>query len=248
MEGKRIICDTNVWYSTNFFKVKDKGLNLIGTYNSLWEITHGLKIINNFEETIKTYSNFLSFESNLLKCDPWTYLYGQQNDTYINFRSPDFDDMICFLKEMVNGNKIEKLDEFESIVKNKNLKLATLVSDFKKMKSVIKYQKKSYGSYKIENENLIKAYVNGIVNTNLDQKLTFNTGDWSKLELFIESFNFFIYEFAKGARGLTNNDLPDILNLIYVGPHDKYLTFERKGIKRIIKEAGCGHYLMEIEN
>lgn len=82
----------------------------------------------------------------------------------------------------------------------------------------------------------------------LTQVVNSTTLDWSKLELFLRTFDEWLFQLSvHPTMKLKSNDFHDIMMLAYVEPNSLYWTSDKVKTKRFIKSAGCGHYLYDHE-
>ena len=92
---------------------------------------------------------------------------------------------------------------------------------------------------------MVKSLMNHYTNKN-DYKIKWDKFDWTRVELFmiVTEIYFKKLETTKGMK-MKSNDMVDWLNLLYVSPDDKYLTFDDRWRNFILNDPRVKHYFYQ---
>lgn len=247
---KRIITDTNIWYSIT----KKEILEIIQNY----EIVIPIIVLSELYTSPNIYISQVTH--NELKKAVNTILENINSIHFIEF------DPFEFLLKNISPNISPRLssqwylDEFKyllqldyNLVKEKHPKRAGIsdLTQFVNEKS-IGYKKivdKDKNRFKnLDTRKYTESYILKLANDNLE---TINNTfpkiqalDFSKNELLINTFDDLLREVSKSGKKIKDNDWIDIFNLTYVSQDDLYWTKEKSKIKHI-ENVKLEHYLYQ---
>lgn len=253
-----VICDTNVWYSLaqgKFEKLDE--VQLIPTLLSLAELAtseamaYELKL---YQDVLKTV-----YEKGgpILPTNPFDFVlhnhdpnYPLNNDIVKNILT-DFTEVLR--RDIPQEAELDE-ETKEKIIKSCQERRGATgeFADFgtDKLGEIRKNINKEVGKkehLKIDpseiNKEMMKAVLNEHVK-DLDYEIDFEEFDWNKIELFmtVTEIYFKKLEITKGMK-MHPNDAVDWLNMLYVTPDDKYLTFEKSWRGYIENNDRIKHYL-----
>ena len=250
-----LICDTNIWYDLEEKpeSVKNMG-ELTLTPLVIKEIANSPKLINKIDTVRKACENIFKFGNEIIIKTPLEYLLNLDNQefeekTQSEILSNEFE-MMCRLK---NGAKISigKEDELKEKVVDIRSQISTGTANVQKMLDNVRLNKTNIKKTSVENTlELTKEVIKKVfIETPTDGKYKLSDNfDWSKVELFLYTFDAYINRLETNSNmKIKNNDWIDLFNLLYVTPNDKYLTDDR-GIKESIRVAKMEKYLEENAN
>lgn len=247
---KKIITDTNIWYSVTQEQV-DK---ISKTYRFVLPITV-LSELYTSPNTHKSPESLLTLKKAIRMV-----LYNARFVDFIYF------DPFEFLLKDVKADLTPRLsvawylNEFEYLIKFDFDKLKTAhpvrfdisgLSNYLNKQSII-YKKRvdadKIGFKKLDTRKFTENYILKLANDNLQ---SFNSSfpivpnlDYVKYELLINTFDDLLREISKSGKKIRNNDWIDIFNLAYVNNDDLYWTNE-KSIVKSIQDVGLNHYLFQ---
>ncbi len=254
---KNIVCDTNIWYDLSSGRVQQpdkEKYHLIATHINIDElaITPNLlidyKLVQN--TIISIFKNYqLAKYPNAIE-----YLIQLNKVEYDNslFLS-NYNEILTFTENIANDcidpSKIHELEKY--IVKRKeDLSQVANYLNIKKnkmnrsLKTIIR--KNFISKEKYWKKNTIKETQKCIMDYVFyasSKKYTLgNDFDWSRVELFLHTVDYFIKDIVMTGRNINANDFYDFSNLVYVSPNDLYWTNEKYWI-RVITDAGMSKYL-----
>ncbi len=256
--AEKIICDTNVWYGIELgiFKPSHE-LSLIPTSLSLFEIAStdktakDPKLVQGAIRAINTYGK------QIIPINPYDFVIHNHDSEYYGDASLTYkilDEFSKFLNlEMPGDFKVD-----ENIQKNINLtskssREASKIFANSANEELPKIRKKiiettgKKAHLKIDNSEGIKEMLKSFFNDYLKDKkyaIDYDKFNWTDIELFLAvTENFFKHlETTKGMK-IDENDPIDWLNMLYVRPGDKYLTFEKSWKRYILEDKRIAHYL-----
>ncbi len=89
----------------------------------------------------------------------------------------------------------------------------------------------------IDNSSDIKGAYESIVANTLNLNTLEQTINWSKFEFLLNATNLFFKELELSKMKFKQNDVIDLLNLVYVTNERKYCTCDKKGVYKVIKQS-----------
>ncbi len=245
MNKTKIVCDTNIWYgfaNRSYDSSRTKGQNLIATYVSIAELAQTPNMTENPELFIKTLSALKKNYKGIIKSNPYEYLIEaffydfKPDQSMANRILNGFD---AFMTIDTNSIPIEVLNKTRIDIKN--------VMDLRKSISepintglitIRQYIKKNGGKKRRKKARTIsswKRFVSDIVLSysreflDKEYKIDINHPNWHFFEFLILTFEEYFLKLEISGNGkFDNNDWGDLLNLVYVQPHDQYWTEENK--------------------
>ncbi len=249
---KRIITDTNVWYSITQEQIDEISksyritvpitvLSELYTSPNMFKSEQTLDVLKQTVKTILYNARFVEF----IKYDPFEYMLKD------------------ILPELTPRLSVAYyLNEFEIL---KNLTINDLREmhperfDISGLTNYINEQSVSYKERVDNNKQFFKKldttdftvkFILKLVNDNM-QNLNSSYPEIKTLgdnyRLLIASLNDLLREISRSTQKLKDNDWIDIFNLTYVGKDDLYWTFE-KSKKRLIATVGLEHHLFNNGN
>lgn len=257
-----VICDTNVWYSLakgEFEKPED--IFLTPTSFSLAELATSEVMahdVNLYQNTIK-----MVYEKGgaILPSNPFDFILSNHDSKYsvdeISIKGilEDFSKLMVLdipegsvLDEELKGNILESSQQ--------SRKYSEEFADFgteklgviRKNINVGEGKKAHLGIDSTEiNREMIKSVLNDYVK-DMDYTIDFVGFDWSRIELFMTvTDNFFKKLETTRDMKVHRNDAIDWMNMLYVTPDDKYLTFEKSWMSYIKEDERICDYLYEVK-
>lgn len=257
----KVICDTNVWYG--FCQGRTTVLNenqiLIPTSLTLVELAisevlaHDIKL---FQCTIKA---IYDRGGPIIPEDPIDYVLSQQ-DPKFKPQERGIKDILHFFSQILSldfskNNRLDDKLKHDIIENSKNKRQARL--DFadlvnSKINEIRKNINISIGKeqhLQIDTTDLIKSMTISIFNKHVQEtgyNIDWENFDWKKIELFTKVTERFFkkIETTKDMK-ISPNDAVDWMNLLYVEPTHKYLTFEEAWRNYIKEDERIRHYLYD---
>lgn len=245
MNKTKVVCDVNIWYgfaegTIDIHKVRNQ--NLIATFVNLVELAQTPRMTSNPRLFIKTLLALKNNNSAVIKANPYEYLiqaffhdfkpdYSLANKILIGFDTfmtitPD-----SIPIQVLNETRIE----IDRVIAVKN-SISELMN--KGLIAVRQYIKKNGGKRQRKKVNTIfiwKRLISDIVLSyskeilDNEYKIDILHPSWHNFELLLLTFEeYFLRLEISGNRKFDINDWPDLINLVYVQPFDKYWTCENK--------------------
>lgn len=255
-----IICDTNVWYDMSSGKFnKPEKFDLIPTSYSLEEIARSQAMVEEpkfYQDTIRMiYDNC----GPIIQENPFDYILQYQFGDYKSLKSNISVVLVNFGKlmerEIKSDTKIDtetKQKVIEECRKQRGVAqdLADignndLISLRKRINTGIGKKKHLKIDTSEINREMLKSMLNHYASKQ-DYVINWDKFDWSRIELFmiVTEIYFKKLEVTKGMK-IKANDMVDWLNLLYVSPDDKYLTFDNRWRNYILNNKRISHYLFQ---
>lgn len=243
-----IICDTNIWYSIGNGYIKEeefKDTALAMHWLSVGELSATNKNITNPDFLRNALISVVKENRKLYHYPPLNhiaYLIDEKNTCETNMQSA----IASLILQLNNPLKLFEEDS-NSIAKKKyhEIKLGS-INKINENSLNLKMGIKNKSKFMITDNSLaVREFIANEVN-NFFGKIIFdiNTFDWKKLELYEGSMKILSKMLISGQTKLTENDLVDIFQLIYVQPGNLFWTRDNK-LKKTIKIACLDHYLFE---
>lgn len=250
---KKIITDTNIWYSITQEQVDE--------ISKTFKLTLPITVLS---ELYTSPNMHKSSESLLvLKKAVRMVLYNARFVDLIHFDPFEFilSDVKTDLKPTLSVAWY--LNEFEFLIKLDYDKLKSThpkrfdisgLSNYVNKQS-IEYKKRvdadKISFKKLDTRKFTENYILKLANDNL-QSLNSSFPiipnlDYEKYELLINTFDDLLREISKSGKKIRNNDWIDMFNLAYVNNGDLYWTNEKSIIKSI-QNVGLNHYLFQPVN
>lgn len=254
-----IICDTNVWFGFNQDKPTevDSTEVLTPTILTLNELATSNVIVHDPKMFQKTIKAIYDHGGPIIQYDPIDYV--------LNRLDPDYPLQDRGIKELLNRfSKLlsveidySKIDD--EVLKNDILEKCKIGressnafaeyanSHIEKIRKNINTGIGKKKHLEIDARDIIKEMVQSIFNDHV-KKLNYNIDwenfDWNQIELFMRITETFFkkVETTKGMK-IKPNDAVDWLNILYVNPQNKYLTFEGSWRRYIEMDEKIKHYL-----
>lgn len=255
--GPLVVCDTMIWYGTRSEDFPED-VKFASTWLSVIEIFSTNNILTNTGiasrawEKLKEFSdlNLLSPSQHFHKYVNGFISYSAFNDIEQKKGTLERFDLKIISLERNRLNQFEK-DRFFGEVKDIR---ESQIEAYKNWAETIKSFRKSYPVTNIK-KSFLKSdegvqlhwefVTRPLVCMLLGERIKFRLiEDISAFELFLNVFNQYLIDLDLGKLTLSENDIFDVFNMIYVRKQDKYWTKERKWIK-YIEKIGLGNYIYE---
>lgn len=255
-----IICDTNVWYEMSSGKfVKPNNFDLIPTSYSLEEIATSQAMVEEpkfYQDTIRMiYHNC----GPIIPENPFDYILKHQFGDYKTKKSNISVVLVNFgelmKREIKKDAKIDAETKQKVIEEcNKQRGVAQDLADIGNNDLISLRKRINTGIGKkthleIDTTGINREMFMSMLNhyaSKQDYLINWDKFDWSRIELFmiVTEVYFKKLETTKGMK-IKGNDMVDWLNLLYVSPDDKYLTFDERWRNFILNDKRIGHYLFQ---
>lgn len=254
----RVICDTNVWYNIatgNF--IPPTNVMLVPTQFSLYELVTTEQIATNPELVQKTIKAVNDYGRDIIPVNPFDFVLFHQSSRFSDWNTEFTINILKSFNEMLNADlsRVAELsDELMTKIRTESKKSRMDSKDFVDygndlLTGVRKNVKKTVGrkAHLLENrdeemKSLIVGFLNAYLNSR-HEKIEFDHMNWSYLDLFlVVTENFFKKLETTDNMKIHPNDTTDWLNMLYVQPGDKYLTFEKSWKNYIINDDRIKHY------
>jgi hypothetical protein len=243
-----IICDTNIWYNIGNGLIReedilDKPLSM--HWLSLGELVSTNKSFTNPELLRNAALSAIKGNRKLYHYPPLNhiaYLFDQSNVFEANMQLG-----LAALILQLNNPAQSAEREINYDAKKKNIEIKKDLVEKTNANSInLKKKIKNKKQYmNADNIDAVRKFIVDEVN-NYFKKELFDTKlfDWKKLELYEGAMKMLSKMLVVGQTKLTQNDLVDIFQLVYVQPGNLFWTRDKK-LKEIIKMASLEHYLYE---
>jgi hypothetical protein len=245
------ICDTNIWYDLQNCPdaQKDSGYLML-TPLVAKEISNSPKLVNKFEMSQQACKNIFKYGNDIILETPLEYLLKLDNQIFVDtiayqILSNEFE----VLSRISDGGKIkeEKKIVLQQHIEKIRENLTTGTSDVQDILNQVRITIDDRRNHRKQNtiettkELIKKVFIETPTNNQFKVSDHFN---WSKIELFLYTFDMYIKELeVNTTMKIKDNDWIDIFNMLYVSPKDKYFTKDGTWL-RIIKLAKMEKYLM----
>jgi hypothetical protein len=258
---QNVVCDTNVWYWIAMEKYeKPENTILSPTSLSLYELASSEIMASN----LKFYQDVLLAlnrnSSGIIVPNPFDYVLYNNDHRYPLPKSNIEEILKVFSKilskEISDDIKLSEEDKSKIIENCRKVRRGTEeFAEFgtEQLINVRKNINKGIGKkehLKLDatdiNKEMMKSFLNDyLTSNNIEYTIDFENFDWSKIDFFMTvTGNYFKkLETTKGMK-VHANDGVDWLNMLYVRPNDKYLTFETSWRKLILGDEKTKHLLL----
>jgi len=255
----RVICDTNVWYAIaegEFFP--PIGIELVSTEFSLYELVSTEVAVHDPILLQKAIRAVHKYSSALIPVDPFYYLLTNSSERFFEWGSELTTNMVKTFNEMLNMDfsKTEKIpdDIAFKVIQESQERRDVRVKYAHYLNSILPEKRKMINRDIGKNEylktdqieevkNLVFQWTTNYLKTKNDS-IEIEEINWKSIEFFLnvtENFHKKL-DTTKGMK-FTPNDATDWLNLLYVEPGMKYLTFDKKWRKTILEDPITKDYL-----
>jgi hypothetical protein len=241
----KIICDTHIWYGIEAGNIIiDDGKELVASFLNLTELVTTGKIEYDYDRIQRISKRMIQSKNIALNpLHPFAHIH------FLFYKIlEEKNELVKSFENLGNGLKIteegkERILEFAKgivLLKEKASKTVNSAAAKAKLKSKsLKHIREQDLTPAIRQQTV--KQVNDHFKRPVIELSTFN---WKKLELFIETYKTWTIKLATGEYKAEVNDWIDLYQLVYVQPGNLYWTKESKW-KKIIIDAGVGHYLFE---
>lgn len=253
-----VICDTNVWYNiANGIYVKPTEVTLIATSLTLAELASSETMASSlhlFQSVLNTVHdnsgpivpvNPLDFV--LMKHDPDYPADHESTKKVLNEFSKV---MSADIPPKTELSAPEKAKLIESCKENRKGSVEFAEFGTNALIQIRKNINKGVGKkehLKVDTKEVIREMMKSILQEHakkVDYTINFDSFDWGNLEFFLTvTENYFKKLETTRDMKIKPNDAVDWLNMLYVTPVDKYLTFEKSWRKLIESDERTSKYL-----
>ncbi|MBN2614132.1 MAG: hypothetical protein JXR71_00430 [Bacteroidales bacterium] len=254
MTRNKVVCDLNVWYEFAKGTINPNLLShqyLVATFVNITELAQAPNMIKN----PRLFGNVLFAikrnYSSVIKANPWEYLI----QAFFNDFQPD----ISVANKILSGFDAYMDTSPNSIpinvIEETRVEINKVISEKKSISEPINNAlipvrqniKETGGKKQRHKRTTITSWKRFLSDTALiyskefldkEYKIELDHPSWRHFELLILTFEeYFLRLEISNNRKFHMNDWPDLINLVYVQPSDKYWTFENKW-NTLFRETG----------
>lgn len=259
---KRIICDTNIWYKLGkgefTFEVINE-LDLNCTLLSLYELILTEKLRFDFITVSNACKAILCHSKGLILYSPISHLYNLSNPMSSEFES---NQIMKVIEYIANADSLDS--EYQSVLeKQLKFKTKTIQNYFVNYISNKLYESKTqiFQNQLIQNKfkqlnktknikdaktSYLKEIIIGEIKSNYPKVKDefFDIHFWQEIDFYIKSRLKYLdlLKFNSTKMNIEENDVVDMLNLVYVNENCLYWTEDKKWLN-IFREAKLQEYL-----
>lgn len=255
----KVICDTNVWYEIASGKfLPPSNIELLATEFSVYELVSSEVAVHDVLLLQKAIKSIYDYSSGIISVDPFYYFLRNSLDRFDLDESVLSKNMKRTFNEMLNmdfsQNPIIPNDIANQVIKKSREQREIRVQYAEDLNSILPEKRKKI-NLEIGKEVYLKndqsEIIRGLVfkwtsnylktkNDTVDQ----NQLNWENIDLFLRvTENFHKKLDTTKEMKFKPNDVTDWLNLLYVEPGMKYLTFEKKWKTLILEDPKTKDYL-----
>lgn len=241
-----VVCDTNIWYGNKTLLTGANGTRYIGTFINVFELAQTQRWKAK-QGAVRSAAVALLRDSVELRMDnPFARIAGLSGLFFEDADDYSAEDRIQFLRQIVLGASFTSggLDLLVAKTKDRRDVLVALTKEMNTLIQTMRDMRtKRQVSSKRVDLDVIKILLALRFSQWAHQAVNPESIRWTEIELFLHSLHQFIFgRLAKHTAA--QNDVCDLLNLLYVKPGEKYWTLE-KYWNEVIAEAGMSHYLFQ---
>lgn len=253
-----VICDTNVWYNiSNGIYEKPSGVTFIATSLTLAELASSETMASSLYLYQSVLKSVHGNSGPIIPVNPFDFVLSNHDPEYPVDHLGTKKILEEFSKimsaDIPSGTELNESDKSKLIENCKNQRQATV--DFaeygtEELIQVRKNINRGVGKkehVKIDAKEINCEMMKSILNDHakkVDYYINFDSFNWTNIEFFmVVTENYFKkLETTKGMK-IQPNDAVDWLNMLYVTPVDKYLTFEISWKKLIECDERTSKYM-----
>jgi|AntAceMinimDraft_15_1070371.scaffolds.fasta_scaffold36595_1 hypothetical protein len=235
-----IICDTNIWYDIANNKINLdilKQVRLIGTSVNITEISSSPNIVNDIDLTVRTIKAFRKNHDFILINNPMEHLISVFHQDYEPNSKVEDDLLKGFelllnidIKEIPQHGFDEAKRRLAKINEGKQKLVDLINTGLPEVRERIKRGIRKKNHRKIDFTKTWKKFISDAVHLyskeycNKEYIIDIEDENWSKLELFINTWENYFKELDVSKTKIKPNDWADLFNLVYVQPEFYYWT------------------------
>jgi hypothetical protein len=255
----KVICDTNVWYEIASGKfIPPTNIELIATKFSVYEFVTTEVAVHDVLLIQKAIKSIFDYGSGMISVDPFYYFLRNSLERFEVDESVLSKNMKRTFNEMLNmdfsKNPIIPSDIAKEVINESRERREIRVQYAKDLNSILPEKRKKINLeigkkeyLRNDQSNIIKELVYEWTSNYLKTKNDSAEKDqlyWGSIELFLRvTENFYKKLETTKDMKFKPNDVTDWLNLLYVEPGMKYLTFEKKWRDFILVDPKTKDYL-----
>ncbi len=218
------------------------------TFVNIYELCRSDNIVHKTEYSREAMRLLFHFSQNAIYEPPFLYLAKLKDPSNFQFDpQQEIGEWLSFSEKFANGVDIDedKKKEFTQYLSAKRDGIVRGTAFFNeeadKIKGSIKSKKKHWAK---DTYGDTAAFINLVVQATTEGKYDLVGLDMKKAELLLKTLDHFFKTVELSKMKIHPNDWMDFAILAYVQQGDLFWTQEKRW-KRLIREAGCGHYLYE---
>ncbi len=255
----KVICDTNVWYKIASGKfVPPPKIELVATEFSVYEFVSTEVAIHDVQLLQKAIKSIFDVGSGMISVDPFYYFLRNSLDRF------DFDESVLSKNMKRTFNDLLRMDFSKNPVIPRDISIQVIRESREQRENRVQYaesmnsilpEKRKRINLKIGKEEYLKGdqselvkdlvykWTTNYLKTNNDA-VEFDQLNWGSIELFLRATeNFYKKLDTTKEMKFKPNDVTDWLNLLYVEPGMKYLTFDNRWKNLILEDPKTKDYL-----
>tara|TARA_R110002020_G_scaffold214594_6_gene421655 strand:+ start:683 stop:1459 length:777 start_codon:yes stop_codon:yes gene_type:complete len=257
----KVICDTNVWYEIASGKfVPPLEVELIATEFSVYEFVSTEVAVHDVLLLQKAVKSFFRFASGIISVDPFYHFLSNslgRFDTEESLLSKNMNRTLNeFLAMDFSKKPIIPQDTAQNVIKESQEQREIRVQYAEFLNSILPEKRKKINREVGKNEYLkgdqseiirdlvYRCTINYLKTKN--DSVSLEELNWNSIEFFLRvTENFYKKLDTTRDMKFKPNDVTDWLNLLYVRPSMKYLTFEKKWRTLILEDPKTTDYLFQ---
>lgn len=245
----KVVCDTHIWYYLGKGTINPQEVShnseLYATFTNIDELSRTFNLIVDSEYVRNAIRAIFKNSYRTIYEPPLIYLKKLSDSNYKYDIKGNHGQILQFTSKIAKGYEIDnqKKDEYKKYCQARHDGLQKAADLWNAEANEVRKKITDKKSHRADdtiplNRNLISIMVATID----DGSGLSGTFDWSKIELFENTFKEFLTELEVSKMKVQPNDWFDILQLIYVQPGDKIWIMEKRWI-RLITQAGMHEYI-----
>lgn len=256
-----VVCDTNVWYEIASEKfIPPPGVELVATEFSVYEFVTTEVAVHDVLLLQNAVRSLFQFCSGIISVDPFYYFLRNSLDRFDLEKSLLSKNMNRTFNEFLNmdfsENRIIPQDTALQVIKESREHREIRVQYAEFLNSILPEKRKKINLEIGKDEylnrdqsefikDLVYKWTSNYLKTKNDS-VGLDELNWSSIELFLNvTENFYKKLDTTKDMKFKPNDVTDWLNLLYVEPGMKYLTFEKKWRTLILDDPKTKDYLFQ---
>ncbi len=253
----KIICDTNVWYDIAEERITPPvDFALVPTMLTLIELATSEKMVHEIELYQRSIKAVYDFGKSIIPVHPFDFILHNNDPNYpwenelTQKILTDFSKLLTTdIEERIEISETIKTKTIEISRQNRigTLEFAEFANDTIKQVRLSLSKKDKILRLKQDTTEINREMVKSFLTYHAEKKnytVDFKSFDWSRIELFMcVTENFFKKLETDSGKKVKPNDCVDWLNMLYVMPGNKYLTFDKSWKDYILADERVKHYL-----
>ncbi len=252
---QEIICDTMIWYglaNKSLQRPDPKKFKLVCTYLTFLELALTSNILKSFSEVQSAIQAIIDNEPKLILQFPIENYRSQLFKETIKPFKPEDDLIFGFITMVFNSENLEHLKSspnFKDLlwaIEARRLGKADYSIFKNNLKSILQDAKMAYKKYYDKDLNREEFRKNFLYELNETQliKIPATEVDWALIEFYEKVRMNYMRKYRVSFQKHKANDKPDLDNMLYVRPGQKYWTLEKTWLN-IFKEEKLEEYVYQ---